>query len=135
MNYQKSKAPLALMEQLIMILVFAVAAAVCMQAFVYSDHVSRESEQRDLALTMAQEVIENCKAENGDLDAVCQNIRANRTENGLLYPHAKEDIQVELQITESTDYLESATVIAKNDAGEELCLIRTAWQKGEPTHE
>ena len=33
----KSKAPLALMEQMVMILVFALAAALCLQAFVKSE--------------------------------------------------------------------------------------------------
>ena len=39
----KSKAPLALMEQMVMLLVFALAAALCLQAFVQSDRLSRES--------------------------------------------------------------------------------------------
>ena len=38
--YTRSKAPLALMEQLIMILVFAAAAAVCVRAFVYASQLS-----------------------------------------------------------------------------------------------
>lgn len=40
---ERSKAPLALMEQIIMILVFALASAVCLQAFVYADRLSRLS--------------------------------------------------------------------------------------------
>ena len=44
MNYERSKAPLALMEQIIMILVFALAAAVCLQAFVYANGLSTRGE-------------------------------------------------------------------------------------------
>lgn len=33
----RSKAPLVLMEQLVMVLVFALAAALCVQVFVLSD--------------------------------------------------------------------------------------------------
>ncbi len=34
---KQSEAPLALMEQMVMLLVFALAAALCLQAFVRSD--------------------------------------------------------------------------------------------------
>ena len=43
----KSKAPLMLMEQMIMLLVFALAAALCLQAFVKSEQLSSRSENRD----------------------------------------------------------------------------------------
>ena len=33
----RSKSPLALMEQVVMVLVFALAAALCIQVFVFSD--------------------------------------------------------------------------------------------------
>ena len=58
----KSKAPLLLMEQMVMLLVFALAAALCLQAFVQSDRMSRESEER--AITVAQtaaETVRHCK--------------------------------------------------------------------------
>ena len=45
----RSKAPLALVEQTLMILVFALAAALCLQAFVRADRLSREvSSQRQI---------------------------------------------------------------------------------------
>ena len=40
---------MALMEQLIMILVFAAAAAVCVRAFVYASQLSKEGSDRQLA--------------------------------------------------------------------------------------
>ena len=61
MRYERSKAPLALMEQIIMILVFALAAAVCLQAFVYSNSLSVKGEQENNAVSHAQEVAEYCK--------------------------------------------------------------------------
>ena len=39
----RSKAPLLLMEQMVMLLVFALAAALCLQAFVKSDGLSGDS--------------------------------------------------------------------------------------------
>ena len=70
-GYERSKAPLALMEQIIMILVFALASAVCLQAFVYSDRLSRTDEQKQNAMTKAQLVTEYCKGCQGDLERVC----------------------------------------------------------------
>ena len=37
----KNKAPLSLMEQLIMLLVFALSVALCLQIFVFSAQISR----------------------------------------------------------------------------------------------
>ena len=67
MSYQRSKAPLSLMEQLIMILVFAFAAAVCLQAFVYSDRLSKDGTVQETAAMRATDVIETCKAYHGDM--------------------------------------------------------------------
>ena len=46
----RSKAPLALMEQLVMVLVFALAAALCVQVFGLSGQTSRWNDSRDRAL-------------------------------------------------------------------------------------
>ena len=43
----RSKAPLVMMEQMVMLLVFALAAALCLQAFVKSDQLSQQGEVRD----------------------------------------------------------------------------------------
>ena len=63
----RSKAPLALMEQMIMVLVFALAAALCLRAFAASDDLSREKELRDRALTEGQSMAELAKACSGQL--------------------------------------------------------------------
>lgn len=64
----KSKAPLLLMEQMVMLLVFALAAALCLQAFVKSDSLSRRSENRDRALVLCQNVAETIQ-HDGDIEA------------------------------------------------------------------
>ena len=46
----RSKTPLAMMEQLLMLLVFALAALVCLQVFVFSGQTSRRNEARDRAV-------------------------------------------------------------------------------------
>lgn len=58
----KSKAPLILMEQMAMLLVFALAAALCLQAFVKSDNASRQAGDRDRAVTLVQTVAETVRS-------------------------------------------------------------------------
>lgn len=57
----RSKTPLALMEQAVMLLVFALAAALCVQVFVYADQTSRQQEARDRAVLEAQNAAEALK--------------------------------------------------------------------------
>ena len=62
----RSKAPLMMMEQMVMLLVFALAAALCLQAFVKSDEMSRRSEARDRAVAEAQNAAELIRYYGGD---------------------------------------------------------------------
>ena len=63
----RSKAPLSLMEQMVMLLVFALAAALCLQAFVKSDQISRRGEAQDRAAALCQSVAEAVRHNGGDL--------------------------------------------------------------------
>ena len=65
----KSKASLQLMEQLVMILVFALAAALCLQVFARSAEISRETARQDQAVILAQNAAEVLKATSGDPEA------------------------------------------------------------------
>lgn len=58
----RSKASLFLMEQLVMVLVFALAAAVCLQVFVRAEEISAETARRDEAVVIAQNAAELLKA-------------------------------------------------------------------------
>ena len=64
----KSKTPLALMEQLVMVVVFALAAALCVSCFVAADRLSRRSALRDEAVSAAQTAAETVKGCRGDLE-------------------------------------------------------------------
>ena len=69
----RSKSPLALMEQLVMVLVFALAAALCLRVFVFSDQMSERSETVDWAVMECQNAAETLKSvgsEGGDM-ALC----------------------------------------------------------------
>ena len=58
----RSKTPLALMELLVMVLVFALASAICVRIFVRSDEISRTSEAVSRAALEAQDVAEEIKS-------------------------------------------------------------------------
>lgn len=68
----KHKAPLNLMEQLVMVLVFALAATVCLQVFVLSDRISRNCEARDRAVLAAQSAAEVLKGSAGNYGQAAQ---------------------------------------------------------------
>lgn len=58
----RSKASLFLMEQLVMVLVFALAAALCIQVFVRAEEISLETARRDEAVAVARNAAELLKA-------------------------------------------------------------------------
>ena len=62
---EKKKAPLALMELLIMLLVFALCAAVSLQAFAASRAISQRQSAREAAAILAQNEAEEIKAAGG----------------------------------------------------------------------
>lgn len=65
----KHKVSLLLMEQLVMILVFFLAAALCLQVFAKADAISAETARRDQAVILARNASELLKASGGDYAA------------------------------------------------------------------
>lgn len=63
----RSRAPLALIEQTVMVLAFTLAAALCLRAFVLADGISRQVEATDQAVLWAESAADTLKARNGDL--------------------------------------------------------------------
>ena len=66
----RSRSPLVLIEQLVMILVFALAAALCLQAFVAADRMSARNRAVDRAVVECQRVAEKLKGSGGSTGAV-----------------------------------------------------------------
>lgn len=64
----KNKTALQLMEQLVMILVFALSAAICLQIFAKARAISTASAQQDHAVLLAQNAAEYLKASCGDTE-------------------------------------------------------------------
>lgn len=68
----KNKASLPLMEQLIMILVFAMTAALCLQGFSAANKMSQRQEQMSRAVVLAQNAAETLKGTGGDYEALAK---------------------------------------------------------------
>ncbi len=62
----KQKTSLVLIEQAIMLLILAAAAALCLRGFVWSESQSLRNTQRDAALTQLQSAAEVLKYHKGD---------------------------------------------------------------------
>lgn len=96
----RSKAPLALIEQTVMALVFALAAALCLRAFVWSDTASLRSQARDQAVLKAQTAAEVIKGSDGDtaqrLSAAAASLDGSY-EQGLFWVDYDEDWQPDPQ--------------------------------------
>lgn len=116
----KNKTPLPLMEQLIMVLVFALTAALCLQGFSLADRISRRQEAREKAVVLAQNMAETLKSGSGDLEA-----------SSRLPEDFSEDSDFAVQIIPvSTEdpYLGSARIVVTYKE-ETIFEITVAWQE------
>ena len=135
----KNKAPLALMEQLVMVLVFALAAAVCLQVFVMADRLSRSCQERDRAAMEVQNAAEMLKSHSGDLSA-CAVMAGCVDEQGrwqLFFDEAwqrSDEEHAVYRVTASPvetehELLGGADVWAETAGQQELFRIGVSWQK------
>jgi hypothetical protein len=68
----KNNAFLSLIEQLCMVLLFSIAAAICLQGFAKTNEISRAQQEKDSAVVIVQNAAEIVKHTGGDLDRVAQ---------------------------------------------------------------
>lgn len=144
----KSKAPLALMEQLVMVLAFALAAALCVQAFFASDRMSRQGEARDRAVLLAQNTAEYLKEYGAEQTAqmlaqalggtaetperVCVYLDGELSEDRPASEDAAYLLRVELEDAQCGGRLGRAEVsVYQAGVAEPLFSIPAAWQEGE----
>ena len=135
----KSKAPLAMMEQIVMVLVFALSAALCVQVFVLSDRTSRENEARDGAAVMAQNTAEQIKSVRGDFARAAElygggwNGQMWGASLGADWTPAAADAAVYHVLAAPSEtgrpLLGGATVAVYTADGDCLCTLTAAWQE------
>lgn len=140
---QKSKSTLALMEQAIMVLVFAFAAALCVTIFVKAQKLSQELADRDMAVNRCQTVAETVKATGGNMEKAAKMLGGTVSNDTILLYYRKDwaivteseaVYRLTLQCTEREGYLVKGEVTVVTTDGEEVFRLPVNWQK-EVTHE
>lgn len=126
----KSKTPLVIMEQIIMLLVFALAAALCLRAFALAHSISVESGLRSDAVNAAQNAAETLKHCGGDFAASAELLGAETTETGFCM-ELENGLVLSAEKTESELPLLGKAVIRVTDSeGTGLFTVEAAWQTG-----
>lgn len=125
----KSKTPLVLMEQLVMVLVFALAAALCLRCFVSTDRISEKNTLRDEAVLMAQSAAETVKGCYGDYEAAAQRL-GGQWNGSVLAIHSDEMSLFVIPEDGGHDLLGRARVEVYTHEGDVLLFaLTTAWQE------
>ena len=139
----KNRTSLTLLEMLIMILILALAAALCIRAFVYSGKLSKEDRVKAEALSMAQNAAELLKYYKGDVDEAfaqmgwsCINGNiAELDENWEDFVVSGKADGHRLTYTilvdmKEEDMLGTALIsVLDSKTDEKICSIKTAWQE------
>ena len=127
----KSKTPLVLMEQIIMVLIFALSAVVYIKVFVYSNNVSKSVEAASHAAFKAQTMAEELKYSSGE------SLENWNYDNESWYIYYDENWQ---ETKEEAEYTMKATKEYEEDGlcrvslrvfddGEVIFEIPVAWQE------
>ena len=135
----RNKASLTLLELAVMLLVFALAAVLCLRAFVWADAASKELAAKDQALIQAQnaaEVLKHCAGDGeaaaelygGDWDGQVWTVHFD--EHWQQTAKTDEYLLVGIPIHAAQENLGTAIVRVFQD---ETCLVRwenhVAWQE------
>ncbi len=128
----KNRSALVLMEQLVVVLVFALAASLCLLAFSRAHQVSAETALRDRATDLAVTGSEAVKAHRGDLEAVGRQLRGQVEDGTLLV--SRQELRMEIYLTDGQiPHLGQAEVaIFRETTGQCLYLLTVSWQEVSP---
>lgn len=133
----KGKTALTLMEQTILLLILTLAAALCLKAFVWADHQSRQNAARDQALIQLQSAAEVVKAHSGNWTAAAETFggTANTSqwsvcwdENWLQTPHSGTFYLCAIPQETQSGYLGSALLEMRQE-NTVLCSLTVFWQE------
>ena len=134
----RSQTPLTLIEQTVMLLVFALAAVLCLQVFVWSQNASVESRSIDQASLQAQNAAEILKSCRGDYERAAEIGRWTQTEGGWTVGYDEDwketDQSPAFTVTiaeqkSSQPLLGLAEVKVTEAEGEALFSLPVCWQE------
>lgn len=120
----RRKGTLSLLEQSIMLLVFAVAAALCLKGFLAAQLTARENEALDEAVLCARNVAEQLKYTKGEWEGTLrydENWQPTDEHGAWLVTVTRVDTELK--------GLGKAEVSVTDRAGEVLFSIPAAWQE------
>ena len=124
----KQKTSLMLLELVIMLLVFAVAAALCLQAFAWAQRATTQSSQKDLAYSRAQAAAEQLKNSAGDFEAL-----GGKYEDGCCLMALENALTLKAQPLQLEQVgLAGARVCVYAPDGSCLAQIDVCWQEEIP---
>jgi len=133
----KNKAPLVMMEQMVMVLIFVLAAALCLQTFVLAGTISKTTEAQSNAMLVAQNAAEGLKA--AGLKSFVK--EAEQKKDGFRFffdgtwkeVSGAEEAEYFLDVcpvNSDSEYIWKAEILVKEQDGTELFGIVTAGQTG-----
>ena len=125
----KSKSPLVMLEQLIMLLVFALAAAMCLQAFALADSQSKTTIARDAAIIEVQQAAEVIKYCGGDMERAAAILGAEGSDSGLSLVSESYVVRAE-KLSSGLELMGQARVFAETADGQCLFEVSLGWQEG-----
>ena len=118
----KNKTPLVLMELVIMLLVFAVVAGLCLRAFAGAERISRTGAEDDRAVAAAQNGAELTKFYAGDLETAAA--ERGGTWDGVSWRFTVDGCPVTVTLLHAeSPYLGTAAVTAGD------IELTVSWQK------
>ena len=126
----KNKAPLSLIEQVIMLLVLAVAAVICLQVFLWADRQADQNSLLDNALQQVQNTAEVLKSTGGDLQTAA-NLAGGHLENGQ-WIRSYTEYQIRITPLESDHDLLGMAQITAESGGHPLTELTVCWQEVAP---
>ena len=124
----KHKSQLRIIEQTIMILVFAIVAAICLKAFFATSEISGEIRLKDLAVTEVQNTAETLKGSRGDCEKAAE-LLGGSFDGDVLKKECAGFTVTAVPVREDGLPAE-ARVFAEDPDGNVLFEIQAAWQEG-----
>lgn len=125
----KNKSALTLMELLIMLLVFALAAALCLQAFAAADRISEHSAALDRAVLEAQNAAETLKNCGGDYESAA-NLYGGTWDGGSWRVEVEAGQLTAAPQDSPHPLTDSALITVTDGDGAVLYTLSVTWQKG-----
>lgn len=124
----KNKSLLTVIELTVMILFFALAAAVCVKGFVWADQRSMRNAVRDYAVLQAECAAELLKSSRGDLSGQEDFFPiANGWERS--FTHAEAPCMLRVTLTQPQPLLGGADVWVTDASGQVLAELTVYWQE------